>query len=125
MVSLPSGRRAVALQLKAGWLAGATLNRVLEGESSCLLALFVSVTAEIEGWPAFHRDSSSQWLALFSLCGIGSTLLLGDCEASSAPEVGRSETLQQRKKRFLADEKVGKEIWAKIPGRGRKGAESP
>lgn len=51
--------------------------------------------------------------------------MLGDCEASSAPEMGRAETLQQRKNSFLADEKAGNEIWAKIPGPGREGAESP
>lgn len=124
---MDSGWRAVALQLTAGcWLAGATLNTALEGESSCLLALFISVTAEMEGWPASHRDSGSQWLALFMhLCGIGGTLVLGDREASSAPEVGRAETLQQRKNIFLADEKAGKEIWAKIPGPGGAGAGRP
>lgn len=60
MVSFPSGWRVVALQLKAGWLAGASLNTALEGESSCLFPLFISVTAEIEGWPASHRGSGSQ-----------------------------------------------------------------
>lgn len=109
-----------------GWLAGATLNTALERESSCLFVLFISVRAEIEGWPASHRDSGSQGLALsMHLCGTASTLVLGYCEASSAPEMGRAETLQQRKNSFLADENAGKEIWAKIPGLGRAGAERP
>lgn len=100
MVSLPSGWRAAALQLKDGWLAGATLYAALEGESLCLFPLFISVTAEIESWPASHRDSGRQWLALFmNLCGIGSTLVLGDCEASSAPEVGRAGNNRNRNNR--------------------------
>lgn len=98
-----------------GWLAGASLNTALEGESSCLFPLLISVTAEIEGWPASHRH----------LCGMGSTLVLGDHEASSAPEVGRAETLQQRKISLFADEKAGKGIWAEIPGLSRAGAERP
>lgn len=51
--------------------------------------------------------------------------MLGDHEASSAPEVGRSETLQQRKKGFLADEKVGRKSGPKSLAWVEKGQKAP